>query len=110
MKTIPDFLVSKELSRVEPAQAGGDLLPEPSVVIEIVFDKLLDVLIRAAPVFRRHTVEFRLRGRLTPAVDLQFQRPPGRDIIQMLPVPSSSTIAILPPAADQPSRSYAARP
>jgi len=55
LKTGPDFFVCKKLSPVELAQTSSDLLPEPSVVIEIAFDQLLDVLIRAALVLRHYT-------------------------------------------------------
>jgi len=63
LKTVPDFLVCKELSAVKLAQAGFHLLPEPSVVIDVVFHKLLNVLIRAAPVLSRHTVQLLLQFR-----------------------------------------------
>ena len=58
-----DVLMREKFAAVELAQARVDLLPEPSIVIKIVFDKLLDVLIRAAPVLRRHAVKPRLQFR-----------------------------------------------
>jgi hypothetical protein len=66
-----DFLVGKKLPAVEPAQAGGNLPPEPSIVIEIILDKLLNVVVRGAAVLRSHPLE--LRWQFRRKVD--FHRP-----------------------------------
>ena len=63
MKASPDFLVSKRVSTIELAYAGGYLLPEPSIVIDVAFNKLLHVRFRAAAVLRRHAFKFRLQFR-----------------------------------------------
>jgi len=63
LKADSNVLVGEKLPAIELTQARGDLLPEPSVVIEIAFDKLLDVLVRAAPVLRGHVIELGLQFR-----------------------------------------------
>ena len=57
----PDLLVGKKLPTVELAQTGRDLFSQPCIVIEIVFDKLLDILVRVAAVLRCHPIELCLQ-------------------------------------------------
>jgi hypothetical protein len=59
----PHFLMSEELSSIEPIQAHLYLLSEPYVMIEIVLNKLLNVLIRLTAIFRGNTVKLRLQFR-----------------------------------------------
>jgi hypothetical protein len=57
LKTSPDFLVSEKLAAVKPVHACSYLLPKPGIVVQIAFDELLDVVIRAAAVFGGDSVE-----------------------------------------------------
>ena len=52
--------MTQELAIVELLQAGRYLLPEPCVVIEVMFDELLNVLIRAAMDLDGHSLQLRL--------------------------------------------------
>ena len=56
--------MGKELSAIKPLQARLYLLPEPYIMIEIVLNKLLNVLIRFTAVFCRNTIELRLQFRV----------------------------------------------
>ena len=57
------FLVSEKLTAIKLRQALRNLPPEPCIVVDVAFNKLLHVLIRAAPVLRRYAFELRLQFR-----------------------------------------------
>jgi hypothetical protein len=44
-KTNPDFLMAEKISVVEPAKAGRHFPPEPGIVVQIILDKLPDVVV-----------------------------------------------------------------
>ena len=66
LETRPNFVVSKKLAAVEPVQAGSHFLPKPGIIIEIIFDELLNVVVGGSAVFRRDAVKprFQLRSEM----------------------------------------------
>jgi len=58
------LFVGQELAPIELVQPFFDLLPEPYVMVHVVFDELLDVFSRAAVVLFRSTVNARLQLRI----------------------------------------------
>ncbi len=63
LKTSPNFLVSEKLAAVEPVHACSHLLPKPGIIIQIIFDELLDVIVGGSAVFRCDSVKLRLQFR-----------------------------------------------
>ncbi len=59
--TSADLFVSQELLSVELLEASGNLPAEPCVMIDVMFHKLFDVLLRAALVLGSGSVHFRLQ-------------------------------------------------
>jgi len=57
----PNFLLRQIFSPVELVQALLHLLAEPRVMVQVVFHKLLDVLLRAAVVLGGSTINFGLQ-------------------------------------------------
>lgn len=53
----------EKLSALELLMAAAHLLPEPFIVIEIEFDKLLNVVVRSTTALCRNAVKFRLQLR-----------------------------------------------
>ena len=49
--------MSKKVPAVELAQARCYLMSNPSIVVQIIFDKLLNIFVRATPVLRSNAVE-----------------------------------------------------
>ena len=54
------FFVCQKLTAIKLPQSLGDFLPEPCIVIDVAFHKLLHILVCAAPVGRRHAFKLRL--------------------------------------------------
>ena len=61
LDTSAHLLVGEELTAVELVQPFLDLLPEPYIMVNVVFDELLDVFRRAAVVLFRSPVNPRLK-------------------------------------------------
>jgi hypothetical protein len=57
----PNFIVLHELSPVELVQTFLDLLPEPLVMLDVLFHKQLDVSFGIAVVLGRRSFDFRLQ-------------------------------------------------
>lgn len=57
----PDFVVGEKIAAIEPTQARGYFLPEPSVVIQIAFDELLYVVVCITAIFRGNACELLLQ-------------------------------------------------
>ena len=52
-----DFLVAKKLPAIELGQACSYFMSNPSIVIKIDLDKLLNIFVRATLILRGHAVQ-----------------------------------------------------
>jgi hypothetical protein len=53
--------VRQKFTAVKSSQARGYFSPEPGIVVQIILDKLLDVLIRVATIVLGNTIKFRFQ-------------------------------------------------
>src|SRR5207248_3879455 len=57
----PHFLMAQEVAAIQPAQGPGHFTPKPSIVLQIVFDQLLNIFVHVPVARGRYTVQLRLQ-------------------------------------------------